>query len=218
MIISNTSIQPLEVQEEPVSGLLPAIPGISASRRRLYEAAIELFGQRGYHGVSVKDLTDKLGIKPPSLYAHVASKQELLFELAMIGLRAHRDALNEALRTSMPYPLAQVRALMHAHVLVHLKYPYLARTINTEERHLDPEHGAKIREIRDDATKMLKKVIDRGLESGEFQVPNLGRMLRLIADLGVHTAEWPERPDVSEHEKIADDYAEIALRLLGPRR
>ncbi|MEV4951369.1 TetR/AcrR family transcriptional regulator [Paenarthrobacter nitroguajacolicus] len=41
------------------------------------QAAMELFWRQGYEGTSVADLTQALGINPPSLYAAFGSKREL---------------------------------------------------------------------------------------------------------------------------------------------
>ena len=52
-------------------GLLP--PGIElpAAKRRLYEAAMELFGRDGYHAVSIRDIANALGQQPSAIYFHV---------------------------------------------------------------------------------------------------------------------------------------------------
>ena len=44
--------------------------------------AMELFWRQGYEGTSIADLTQALGINPPSLYAAFGSKREL-FEKAL---------------------------------------------------------------------------------------------------------------------------------------
>src|ERR1700709_604995 len=102
-------------------GLLPERPELSAARARLFATALVLFGERGYHGVSVRDITDALGQKPGAIYAPVRSTQYLLCELVRIGHIEHRDRLAAA-RESESDPVAQIRAIVIAHVLVHLEY------------------------------------------------------------------------------------------------
>ena len=116
--------------------LLPARPGLTDARRRLFEAAIDLFGQRGYYGVSMRDLASALGVQAPALYAHVPSKQHLLFELVTIGHEEHRDRLREALLEVGNDPAEQIQAMVRAHVLAHVTYPDLARVTNNEMRAL----------------------------------------------------------------------------------
>src|SRR6476646_9978346 len=81
----------------PTSTLLPPRPALSGARLRLFETALELFGERGYHAVSVRDIAQALGQQPGALYFHVQSKQQLLYEVSLIGVEEHRDRVRAAL-------------------------------------------------------------------------------------------------------------------------
>ena len=48
------------------------------TRRRILDAATELFNERGYAGTSIRDITERLGMTKGALYYHFASKDELL--------------------------------------------------------------------------------------------------------------------------------------------
>lgn len=192
---------------------LPADLGLSDSRLRVLEAATGLLGERGFHGVSMRDLADALGIKGSSLYAHVSSKQHLLFEVTQIGLREYYSTLTAALLESGSAPDEQLRALVHAHVLMQLTYPALTQTCTRELRHLEPELQAQVVAIRVQAEQLFLNVVDRGVRLGRFTVTNPRRAMRAIADMGIRTAEWP-RPE-GDADEIANDYAGYALRLLA---
>ncbi len=59
--------------------------------------AMELFWRQGYEGTSIADLTQALGINPPSLYAAFGSKREL-FEKALDRYICERtDQVEEAM-------------------------------------------------------------------------------------------------------------------------
>lgn len=49
----------------------------TSTRERALAAALELFGRKGYDGVSMNDIADAVGIKAPSLYKHFSGKQAL---------------------------------------------------------------------------------------------------------------------------------------------
>lgn len=198
---------------EQTLGLLPAGFGLSPARERLFTTALVLFGERGYHGVSVRDITDALGQKPGALYAHVRSKQELLFELVHLGHIEHRSRLLAA-RESASDPVGQVRAIVLAHVRVHLEYPALARVTNGELRFLAPHQIEMVQAIRSESQLALLDVIDRGRREGEFGVADPFLAVTAIGALGILAAEW-WRPETGIHpEHIAGNYADYAVKLL----
>src|SRR6266581_4605606 len=58
---------------------------MSARREELTRAAARLFAEKGYQGTSLADLADALGMQKPSLYHHISSKEDLLWEVASDG-------------------------------------------------------------------------------------------------------------------------------------
>src|SRR3954467_11240421 len=53
---------------------------MSSRREELTRTAARLFADRGYHGTSLADLAEALGIQKASLYHHIDSKEDLLWE------------------------------------------------------------------------------------------------------------------------------------------
>jgi len=48
-----------------------------STKERILKEALNLFSVKGYEGVSVAQIASAVGIKPPSLYKHFQSKQEI---------------------------------------------------------------------------------------------------------------------------------------------
>ena len=59
----------------------PALPrhrfGGERTAERILDAAEELFAERGYNGTTLRDVATRVGVRPPSLYNHFASKDAL---------------------------------------------------------------------------------------------------------------------------------------------
>lgn len=51
---------------------------ITSKQREIYDAALNLFAEKGYDDTSMRDLAEVLGIKPSSIYTHIHSKEEIL--------------------------------------------------------------------------------------------------------------------------------------------
>lgn len=196
-----------------LSGLLPERPELSPARRRLFETALQLFGEDGYNGVSVRDIARELNQQPTAIYAHVSSKQELLFEIIRIGHEELRDRLRKALLESGSDPISQVRAIVMAHVTAHLEFAALARVNDRELNNLSPEQAAVIDVIRADAVHLLSDVVTRGIQLGVLNPIDAGISVRGIAAMGVRVGAW-WTPELGTMDYIAQTHADIAIRML----
>src|SRR5471032_1614322 len=67
---------------------------MSERRTELTRAAARLFAQHGYQGTSLADLAEALGVQKPSLYHHIESKEDLLWDVASAGAEAFHTALD----------------------------------------------------------------------------------------------------------------------------
>src|SRR5437899_12260483 len=74
----------------------PSAPRVPPTRRNeLVRQAARLFAEKGYHGTSTGDLAQAMGVQKGSLYAHISSKADLLWEVAREGAAAFHTALDE---------------------------------------------------------------------------------------------------------------------------
>src|SRR2546422_9569838 len=122
------------VRHLPGHGLMPGLDSSRAGARRLLEAAVVAFAERGYHGVSVRDLTSAIGIQAGSFYSHFDSKEELLFEIVLLAHERHQAAVRAALLATGAGPAEQLRGTMHANVSFIGTYPYLT-IVGSSELH-----------------------------------------------------------------------------------
>ena len=91
---------------------------MSARRNELTRAAARLFAEKGYHGTSVGDLAEALGVQKGSLYSHIASKEDLLYETMRDGAAAFHGAL-DAIPEDLPVT-DKIRLALRAHNDLHL--------------------------------------------------------------------------------------------------
>ncbi len=63
-------------------------------RNELTRQAARLFAEKGYHGTSIGDLAAAMGVQKGSLYAHIESKQDLLYETLRDGAEAFHSGLD----------------------------------------------------------------------------------------------------------------------------
>ena len=200
----------------PVVGrLLPERAQIGGTLGRFYETALVLFGERGYHAVSVRDLTRELGMQASSLYAHVPGKAHLLGDLVRFGHEEHRDQLRLALLEVGSEPAEQIAALTRAHVQLHATYPLLTRVCNRELAAIPDDYRDSVLAIRLEAERLFLDVIERGQRLGAFTATDPMLAVAAIGAMGIRVAEWWS-PDIGiSVDEVADTYAEFAVKLLS---
>lgn len=212
----NSQAAGVTYQAGPGGSLLPPRAVLDGTAGRIHEAALVLFGERGYHAVSMRELAAEVGVKPSSIYAHVAGKQHLLTSLVRAGHLEHRDALRASLLEVGSGPDDQLCALTRAHVMVHATYPLLTRVCNRELASLSDEHREEVLAIRLDAERMFLDVIERGQRLGDFGSADPVLAVAAIGAMGMRVADWWHSEVGVSAEELADTYAAFALRLVAP--
>ena len=198
-----------------IGSLLPPRAQAEGTLRRLHETALLQFAERGFHAVSVRDLTRALGMQPSSLYAHLQSKQHLLGELIRVGHEEHRDQLRLALLEAGNDPHEQLAALTRAHVRVHATYPLLTRLCNRELGSLLDEDKASVLAIRLDANRLFLDVVERGQRLGVFSPVDPMLAVAAIGAMGIRVAEWWSPDAGVTVEEVEATYADFARKLLS---
>jgi AcrR family transcriptional regulator len=196
------------------AALLPPGLDLTPAKRRLYETALELFSRDTYHAVSIRDIATALGQQPSTLYFHVSSKQDLLYELAVIGHRTHETALRDALMDAGADPRDQLRCVVRAHVRQHLDYPALARVTNREMHALSEAQRESALTIRYQSEQIIRDVIERGVRLGAFTTTDAFLDVKAIGAMGVRLPEWWTPESAQTREEILERYTEYALKIV----
>jgi AcrR family transcriptional regulator len=187
-----------------------------ARRREIDDVASELFHARGYAATSVRDIARALDIQGASLYAHVASKEDLLWSIVDRAAAAFEAKADEATaETSDSDPVERLAALVEAHVDVVTADPERASVFVTEWRHLSAERRAAIATRRDDYERRFRNVIADGTNIGEFHATDIALAATFILTALNGIATW-YRPDGRlSANRIADHYVDLALRAIS---
>jgi AcrR family transcriptional regulator len=192
--------------------------GKPAARGRMLEAALRLFARQGFNGTSTRDLTSALEVQPSALYAHFASKEDVLAELVELGWEAHRKALHHAVLEAGAEPDRQIAALVRANARFHATYPLLAVVVHEEMHALSDERMRVVRLLRQQTLELVTQVIERGISQQRFDVPNLVATVAAIGAIALRIPHWFEAGPALTIDGLADAQAELVLRMLGAKR
>jgi AcrR family transcriptional regulator len=105
--------------------------------------------------------------RAPSLYAHVASKEDLLWSIAVQA--ADRFANAQRLAEAPGPPADRLKALITAHVAIVTAEPAQAAVFLQEWRHLGPERRAEMGRRRDAYEHAIRALLSDGIARRTFR-------------------------------------------------
>jgi AcrR family transcriptional regulator len=140
-----------------------------ASRADIIEAAAALFREQGYHNTSMADIAGRVGVLKGSLYHHIHSKEEILFEI----LDRFTGLLLEKTEARAVAPAADERERLQGIVADFLEiirdYTNEIAIFFNERRHLAGEHWQKINDTRARFGTLLLDAIRSGQREGTLR-------------------------------------------------
>jgi AcrR family transcriptional regulator len=140
---------------------------MSARREELTRIAARLFAERGYLGTSLADLAGELGVQKPSLYHHIASKEDLLWEVANEGADAFHAALDTVPAEA---PAAErIRLALRAHLAVVSGQLDVATVFVREWRYLEGERRERFVAERRRYEERVRDLFRDGVERSELR-------------------------------------------------
>jgi AcrR family transcriptional regulator len=176
---------------------------VSTRRAELTRAAARLFAQKGYHGTSVGDLAEALGLQKGSLYTHIDSKADLLWEVAREGAEAFHAAL-DALPEDGPV-LDRIRAALRAHLQVVAEQLDIATVFVREWRYLEGERREQFVAERRRYEERIRALFREGREVGELRTDLDDGTAALLALSAANWAYTWLRPG-TDTDELADRF------------
>ena len=183
-------------------------------RQQIEDAASALFRERGYAATSVRDIAQALHIQGPSLYAHVASKEDVLWSIVIRAAeRFNTEVGAVAIDTSSP-ATDRLRDMIRGHVAVVTSSQKDAAVFLHEWRFLSSERRDDIAARRDAYEALFRDVIAEGSANGEFRGVDarLTAMAILSALNGIAT--WFSPDGDLTPDQIADQHADLFIHAL----
>lgn len=156
---------------------------------------------------------ERVGIRGPSIYKHVASKQQLLVEI-MYGQMEELFSRQQHALVSSTNPLEQVRRMMEAHVRYHATHWQEAFVGIRELSSLEEPHRATIVQQRKDYERVFRKVVADGVARGVFAVESPRMTSYALLDMGLGVSTWFRPGGEFSEDQLAYSYADMAVIVL----
>ncbi len=171
-------------------------------RREVIAAAAAVFSEKGFHEATTRDIGERIGLLPGSLYYYVPSKEAALAEVCREEGATFNARLAVVLESGRPIA-EKVRAGMMLH-FTHNR-SYLAAAFTFARCNLPEAVLPELKALAEDYHRLWEDIFRRAVVAGElpagFDVKAAAIGLLALANGALH---WYEGKPVREIEAIAE--------------
>jgi AcrR family transcriptional regulator len=146
------------------------------TRELILNAAIDLFGSRGFAATSMKDLASAAGVQAPAFYNHFSSKERILAAALVRTLEDFKGHVVDTDDSTRP-SVARLENLVRAHVNYQVTNATVVRSVDSlleavsTGALLTEDDQAEIRVFTDAYRTLLKQLIDDVRSGGGRAIP-----------------------------------------------
>ena len=192
-----------------------AVTAKRPGKAAILRAAVEVMGEDGYEGASIRDMATRAGVSVAALYYHFPSKHDLL-----------REFLDEALDVSLARierrvarhtsPVEQLEEIVGTIIWSNLHDEFARRAayvVSSEYTRLRPPERAAIEVKRKALLDLVEKVVRDGVAERRFKTDEPREAARAIVTLAQSTV-GVEREINRSLEDIIELYQGFAVALV----
>ncbi len=185
-------------------------------KREIIEGAARLFDRVGYHGVNMSMIAKAAGVKKPTLYHYIASKDEILFGLHELFIGTLRKNTDARIAAGLP-PLEVLRAVVEDTFKLLHDFPGYVRAFFEHFRELSQKQRAEIAVKRDEYIGLVIGVIEQGMKAGVINKADPRLTAHCLFGIANWAYQWYSPRKDPHPEKVAAECWSIFMRGLATR-
>lgn len=174
-------------------------PKSETRKEEIVRVAAQLFKEKGYTAVTMRDLAAKMGIKAASLYNHITSKQDILDAVIISLAEAFTNGM-QGIKSSNTNSIDKLKQIIQLHVTLSSQNSYGMASLNNDWMHLEKrlDYYKTLRvEYEDD----FRTILVDGVAAGEIIEANPEVMLFSILTTLRSLYVWiPKKEDLNLEE------------------
>ncbi|HFE64169.1 MAG TPA: TetR/AcrR family transcriptional regulator [Caldithrix sp.] len=148
-------------------------------QEQIVNEAIKIIHQKGYTGLSIRELAEKVGISEPAIYRHFRSKEEII-----LGILERMNRFGDVIRKELQKitdPEKKIKKLVRMHMDFLTVNPEMTSVLFSEEI-FEPREWIqqKLQEIIRDRHQFLNQLLQEALRKGEIVNAPIGDLSTVI--------------------------------------
>lgn len=179
----------------------------------LREIALTLFVEQGYRGTTMKNIAQALGIRAPSLYNHLSSKQGLLQDI-MFDTMERAFAVHRAAVDKVDDVTEQLRLAAEAHARLTIHYRREVLITHHEIPSLSEPDQTLIRGKQREYVRQFCSIIECGCSLGRFDVESPRVASYAVLEMLNGLEKWYRETGQHSENDVVRQYGDFALRVV----
>jgi AcrR family transcriptional regulator len=185
-------------------------------KQEIIEGAARLFDRVGYHGVNMAMIAKAAGVKKPTLYHYITSKDEILFGLHELFIGTLRRNTDARIAAGLP-PLEILRAVVEDTFKLLHDFPGYVRAFFEHFRELSQKQRNEIAVKRDEYIALVIGVIEQAMQAGVINKADPRLTAHCLFGIANWAYQWYSPRKDPPPEKVAAECWSIFLRGLATR-
>lgn len=198
----------------PVSRASPKTNGTHDKHAEIFAAALKLFRAKGYHGASMQDLAEAVGMQKASLYYYFKSKEDLLVLVCERATSAFTQELAAIVASDLS-ATEKLRRAIENYLLALCAQLDLFTVFLHEQKFLGAAQKKRLRTEGKRHGELLGEIVKQGVASGEFRPVNVTITTLAILGMCNWLYEWYSPEGTLEPRAIAEIFSEMVLNGLA---
>lgn len=208
-----------KIESAQVKSKIDAPLLVEKRRAQFIEAAIELFGQRGYHVTTIRDIAQAAGVSIGLIYQYVEDKEDILFLALMQVLDQYINEIPPVVEQAEG-PLQKIIAAVDAYI--HIIDGNVNATVLAyrETKSLRKERRLLIQQKELESNALIADCLEQGVAAGLFAVDTDLEMVTYQIVMFAHAwalKAWRFRSMMSVEEYISRGLKMILSAALTPK-
>ncbi|MCB0457486.1 MAG: TetR/AcrR family transcriptional regulator [Flavobacteriaceae bacterium] len=140
----------------------------TSRKAEIIAEASQLFKEKGYSAVTVRDIAEAMGIKAASLYNHIEGKQEILSILILDLAKEFIKGMEDILKMKIS-PLQKIEKLIELHIDITVNQSEALAALNNDWMHMGADDVHHFVAMREAYEENFRNIIKEGISLGQLQ-------------------------------------------------
>jgi len=184
------------------------VEGKESRRDQILKAATKIFSEKTYHGTTLKDIADAVGMLKGSLYYHIVSKEKLLADIILEAVHTLNEDLSRLENANLT-PVERLRQIVREHVKFNAIYREAGTLFLTEKNVISSLEMGELIEIFGRRDKLIARTLNQAVEMGLYRPVDVRITSLAIVGLCNSVLFWIRPTARLTYEDIADSFFEL---------